>query len=354
MSNETCIGFTNTDLIYADQRWQIGAAIAGVIGLFAIVLSFFLIWQHWLNYTQPRIQKSITRILILVPVYTLTAFFSYYSLRSAVYLEVIQKCYESFVVYSFFNLMNEYLGETEEKRREALSNMERRRLPPPACFSFYDPSHVHFTKYCQAGVLQYVFFNSVLTFVALFAEFAGKYCSSSNSPHYAHVYVSSINAVSVGLAMFSLFTFYIPIHHILSLRKPNPILQFLSVKIVIFVTFWVSLVIKVFTYYRVIHGNGIWTQEEFSSMLQSFVIICEMGIATLIHQRAFTAEYFALEKTGTTDNFWIGVKDTFSFLDVVSDFKMLMAKRVERLAKRSASNIAPASREDDGSSDFLV
>ena len=235
------------------------------------------------------------------------------------YLEIISKCYESFVVWSFFQLILEYVGDGEGERKAILMNIPDSKLPPPVCWKPNRPSSPRFLWYCKAGILQYIIVNVTLSFVSLIAEAMGKFCEQSSSPRTVSVYVQVLMGASVGLAMFTLFSFYLPLHSRLHDIKPSPITQFIAVKFVIFFQFWLTFFIKALIYGGVIRGNSTWTAREFGTELQSFIVLCEMGIAALLHIWCFSASIYAATLDHPALDWKKGVYDTFSYFDIVHD-----------------------------------
>jgi len=62
------------------------------------------------------------------------------------------------------------------------------------------------------------------------------YCEASLHPSYAHVWVMSINALSVTVAMYCLIQFYVQLKRDLADHKP--FLKVACIKLVIFFSFW--------------------------------------------------------------------------------------------------------------------
>ena len=56
----------------------------------ATILSVHLTCQHFRFYVKPEFQRPITRILIMVPIYSICSFATFYSFKSAVYINVIR------------------------------------------------------------------------------------------------------------------------------------------------------------------------------------------------------------------------------------------------------------------------
>lgn len=53
---------------------------------------------------------SIIRILLMIPIYSMVSFLSYYYYRHAIYFEVLRDCYEAFAIASFFTLLCNYIA----------------------------------------------------------------------------------------------------------------------------------------------------------------------------------------------------------------------------------------------------
>lgn len=75
-----------------------------------------------------------------------------------------------------------------------------------------------------------------MTFTAMVTQLLELYCESSLHPSYAHVWVMSINALSVTIAMYCVIQFYVQLKQ--DLAEHKPFLKVLCIKLVIFFSFW--------------------------------------------------------------------------------------------------------------------
>ncbi|KAJ3323491.1 hypothetical protein HDV06_001768 [Boothiomyces sp. JEL0866] len=211
----------------------------------------------------------------------------------------------------------EYAAENEEELKRKLMLRDDRQLPfPLVCFS-YNPGDRRFIGYCRAGVVQYIIVRVLFTLISLIAEWMGKFCADSNSYRYAHFYYQIFNATSVTIAMYALITFYVTVHH--EITREGTLFQFLSVKAVIFVQFWLVLVIKGFVYFGYIQGNDVVNVNEYSMYLTSLIICVEMALATIVHYWAFKVTPFVVP--GKQTDPVAGFLSTFNFSDIVKDAK---------------------------------
>jgi hypothetical protein len=75
-----------------------------------MLISAFQILQHLFNYYNSKIQKYVVRLLLMVPIYLGFCLGSFVFEKEFKELKIIRDCYEGFVVYSFLQLVNQYIG----------------------------------------------------------------------------------------------------------------------------------------------------------------------------------------------------------------------------------------------------
>jgi hypothetical protein len=73
--------------------------------------------MHTEYYTRPRLQRHVIRILWMVPIYSLDAWFALRFKDARGYLDPIRECYEAYVIYNFYaylmNFLEDELGDVE-------------------------------------------------------------------------------------------------------------------------------------------------------------------------------------------------------------------------------------------------
>jgi hypothetical protein len=72
-----------------------------------------MILGHLFYYNEKNLQKYIIRILMMVPVYSITAFYSIENPENELYLAAIRDFYEAYVLYNFISLLIQYMGGIE-------------------------------------------------------------------------------------------------------------------------------------------------------------------------------------------------------------------------------------------------
>eukprot|EP00004_Rigifila_ramosa_P002130 TRINITY_DN12207_c0_g1_i1.p1 TRINITY_DN12207_c0_g1~~TRINITY_DN12207_c0_g1_i1.p1 ORF type:complete len:296 (+),score=61.23 TRINITY_DN12207_c0_g1_i1:432-1319(+) len=94
-------------------------------------------------------------------------------------------------------------------------------------------------------------------------------------------------------ALYVLVLFYMSLHTTLAFYKPGA--KFLCIKVVVFVTFWQSVVISGLVYIGTIRRSQTYTVEGVAHSLQAFAICIEMFFAAIAHRIAYPAgEYSTL------------------------------------------------------------
>ncbi len=127
------------------------------------------------------------------------------------------------------------------------------------------------------------------------------------------------NNVSIWLALYGLVMFYHAAHELLEPYDPLP--KFISVKAVVFFSFWQGFAIQLAIRVGLLHDVQGVTATEQATGLQDILICLEMAAAAVAHYHVFSyKEYQGLEANGqrrVLRNFG----DIFDFRDVLSDVK---------------------------------
>ncbi|KAL8283520.1 hypothetical protein RQP46_005623 [Phenoliferia psychrophenolica] len=289
---------------------DVGWMVAGVFSIVGITASFWLVNKHLSFFYSPAQQRHIVRILFMVPIYAVASFFSYFYYEDALYFQLCRDCYEALVIASFFNLLVSYLSspgptddvpipppyKTREERNAALNDTLRDLHIEHWMFPFGwvkwraagggKGEGRAFLWYMRIGIGQYVIIRPLSTLISVISQAMGDYCLSSWSPKFLHVYMSVLVSISVSIAMYCVLQLYMSFKK--ELRPYQPMLKFLAVKSVVFLTFWQESALGLLRTVGVIKDHEYWSAEEivigFSALLSCF----EMMVFGLVHIKAFT------------------------------------------------------------------
>nr|XP_031532726.1 transmembrane protein 184A [Vicugna pacos] len=281
----------------ASQLFLTTPLARGISGIFvwtALLLTCHQIYLHLRSYTVPNEQRYIVRLLFIVPIYAFDSWLSLLLLgghQHYVYFDSVRDCYEAFVIYSFLSLCFQYLGG------ESVIMAELRGKP---------------IRYLVTIVLQAF----------------GKYHDGDFNVHSGYLYVTLIYNASVSLALYALFLFYFATKELL--RPFEPVLKFLTIKAVIFLSFWQGMLLAilercgVIPEVQVIDGARVGA-GTLAAGYQNFIICIEMLFASIALRYAFTCQVYSEKKenfpapTAPMQSISSGLKETMSPQDIVQD-----------------------------------
>ena len=247
----------------------------------------------------------------MVPIYAICSWISLVDRYFSLYLETFRDCYESWVVYNFLSLCLAYVGGPGN----VINRMAGKEVAPSwlamTCCLPSLPVDGAYIRMCKQGALQFVFLKPILASLTLLLTWAGVYGDQEIKANKAYPYIAFVYNLSYSMALYSLLLFYLGAHDLLKPYKP--LLKFVLVKSVIFLTFWQSILCATLV------SKGTLEDGEDGRALQNVLICVEMIIAAAMMQFAFPhADYDDSGDAGKR-GFMTNVSHAISLNDVVSD-----------------------------------
>ncbi|CZT10844.1 hypothetical protein WAI453_007960 [Rhynchosporium graminicola] len=317
--NSTCnttlddlrIGSSEVPMIGTMTFHTIGLIIAAASAFIAILLSFYLIFMHAIHYTKPYEQRHIIRILFMIPAYAAASFLQFYYYWHAVYFQVICDCYEAFAIASFFALLCNYVAPDLHEQKMYFRSIEPKPWVWPiswftkCCCGQRGPwrtprSGLTWFNIIWTGVYHYCFIRVSMTVTAVVTQYFGKYCESSNSPVFAHIWILIIESVAVTIAMYCLIQFYVQLRQ--DLAAHNPFLKVLAIKLVIFLSFWQSFMISILTgsTLNIVVPTAKIAYPDLKVGIPSLLLCIEMALFAILHLFAFSWKPYASSSSSST------------------------------------------------------
>jgi len=290
--------------------------VAGFFTAGATIVSAVLMFFHLRNYTKPEEQKWILRTLLIVPVYAVDSLLSIIFREWSIYFTTLRTCYESYVLYAFFQLLIAYVGGFQELAL-VLSVQEPRRQPIPlCCLPKFQPG-MKFLRLCRQGVLQYVIVNVLCAIATFILQLLHKFEEGNFAPNRGYLYIMIITNISITISMWCLVLFYLVCKN--KLAHANPVSKFICIKAVIFFSFWQSVLVAALVKFDVIPAlpNWGWTQDEVAKGMQDFLICLEMFIAAIAHHWAFPYKRYQSDEGKTS--LLPGVRGVLNMQDIGTD-----------------------------------
>ncbi|KAJ5958361.1 uncharacterized protein N7479_005511 [Penicillium vulpinum] len=293
--------------------------VGGACAIVACVVSLVLIMLHATHYSKPIEQRHIIRILFMVPVYSLVAWLSIFFYRDSVYFEVIGDCYEAFCISAFFSLMCHYIAPDLHSQKDYFRGIQPKAWLWPLSWLqkccggeriWRTPrSGLTWFNVVWVGVFQYCVMRVLMTIVAVVAQAFGVYCEASLSPAFAHIWTIVIESVSVTIAMYCLIQFYHQTSQ--DIKQYQPFLKILSIKLVIFLSFWQSTLISLLVSEGAISATDKIAMNDLKVGLPELMINCEMAIFAILHLWAFSWKSYSLSNQSEITDFYGNGKSVY-------------------------------------------
>jgi Organic solute transporter Ostalpha len=296
---------------------------AGAFVLLGFPISMWGIVGHLANYNQPHTQVYIVRILWMVPIYSVESWLAMRFHKHAIYIETLRDLYESYVLHSFLQFLIQVLGG-----EEALVLMLKDKSPTrgvhmwgfqwcvkpwlmgqPVRKTVYQRDDESgrrravkrvswkspFFVKCKLGVLQYVLLKFVSSIAVMILELHGWYKEGDFTPRGGYLYICFLTNLSQCWALYCLVIFYYATHTELS--PIRPVGKFLSVKSLVFFTWWQSVALAFLLWMGLIPPYSFqqqdWTPEDVAKALQDYLICIEMFLASIVHTFVFPHTEYA-------------------------------------------------------------
>ncbi|XP_073411269.1 transmembrane protein 184A [Dendrobates tinctorius] len=317
-----------------DQLFLTTAAAQGISGVFvwsALLLTCHQIYLHLRNYTIPNEQRYIIRILFIVPIYSFDSWLSLLLIGNDqyyVYFDSVRDCYEAFVIYSFLSLCFEYLGGESAIMTEIRGKPVKSSCYYGTCCLQGMSYSIGFLRFCKQATLQFCIVKPIMAVVTIILQAFGKYHDGDFNVQSGYLYITIIYNFSVSLALYALFLFYFATKELL--HPFEPVLKFLTIKAVIFLSFWQGMLLAilercgVIPEVQIIHGNTVGAGTV-AAGYQNFIICVEMLFAAIALRYAFTCQVYQEKTENSTANvapmqsISSGLKETMSPHDIVQD-----------------------------------
>uniref|UniRef100_H2ZNX9 Transmembrane protein 184B n=1 Tax=Ciona savignyi TaxID=51511 RepID=H2ZNX9_CIOSA len=296
-------------------------ATSGVFTWLAILITCHHIYLHLKYYTVPSEQRWIVRILFIVPIYSFDSWLSLMLFNTNdlyIYFDTIRNCYEAFVVYNFLSLCYEgYLGG------ESAIMAEIRGKPVNTCtldISMLMTNWISCTcclagktysigtlRFCKQATLQFCIIKPPLAIITLILQSFDLYKDGDFNVNSGYLYITIIYNISVSFALYALALFYYATQEIL---KPfDPVLKFIVVKSVIFLSFWQGLLLSILEATGAITPVSVGGSAAevlgigtVAAGIQNFIICIEMLFAAVALRYAFPYQIYQEKQSDKVGN----------------------------------------------------
>jgi len=268
--------------------------LAAIFTLASVVLSIFLVTSHLNSFTNPREQKYIIIIILMVPLFAVDSFIGLFEVKAAEWvvmlLDSIKECYEAVVLYAFIKLMFSLVQVDAQGR--VPKRLENRPIHHSFPFTYIVGHEWHMSTATlhklEMWTAQFILLRPLLSIISIATQLTGHYDA-------VYFYVSIILNISVTVAVYALMLFYHTFAEELSAYRP--LAKFLCIKGVVFFSFWQGVVLEILVYMKIVHAGHWYSVEQVSVAIQNFLVCLEMGLLfSVAHLYAFTPEEYKKKK----------------------------------------------------------
>lgn len=308
--------------------------ISGFFAWAALILTVHHILLHLQNYNVKNEQKWIIRLLFIVPIYAFDSWLGLLFFNNDyyyVYFNSIRDCFEAFVIYCFLSLCYEYLGGEGNIMAEIRGKTIEHSYMYFTCCIAGKGYTIGFLRFCKQATLQFCVIKPLMAVLTIILHAFDKYHDGDFRPDGGYLYITIVNNFSISLALYGLFLFYFATKTML---KPyQPVIKFLTIKSVIFLTYWQGVLFAIFEVIGIIQAVNTDTSAKLSAGSiaagwQNFLICIEMFFAAIALRLAFphTVYLNATSSTSSAPNNVVtmqsisnNLKETMNPKDIMND-----------------------------------
>ncbi|RMZ88858.1 hypothetical protein DV736_g3910, partial [Chaetothyriales sp. CBS 134916] len=297
--------------------------VAGVAALVAALVSLVSIWMQLKNYRKPLLQRYVVRILLMVPLYSAASWASVVSLDAAFYLDPLRDIYEAFTIYTFLQLLVNFLGGERSliimmHGRPPVSHLWPLNLWLPKI----DLSDPHTFLAIKRGILQYAYLKPVLAIVTIVMKKTDTYKEGYISLDSGYFWIGLIYNVSITVSLYALAMFWVCMSRDLEPFRPMP--KFLCIKLIIFASYWQGFLLSILQFLGAIPSDVPgYTADNLAAAIQDTLICIEMPIFAIGHWYAFDwHDYADLDVSSARMPVSYAIRDAFGLRDLIEDTKM--------------------------------
>lgn len=271
---------------------------AGAIAVLSTTISMLEIINHLQNVHSPELQTYVVRILFIVPVFSVDCWLS---LRFAnagehrwtVYFDAVRDAFEAFTIYTFANFLAACFTGDESLCRVLAAKPQQEHLFGLKYVLRAPKMGREFMLFCRYGTLQFVIIKSTCAIAEVVlhsrAHATGEH-SHPFSPRHPYLYITIAINLSQMVALYALLLFYHALHT--DLAPLRPLGKFMSVKLIVFFTFWQSIAISLAVRLGLIHSTQHWGVHNISAALNNYLLVLEMLVAACLHTYVFSHRDF--------------------------------------------------------------
>ncbi len=273
-------------------------------------------------YTVKTICGSNHTDMLRVPIYAISSWVSLISIKASLYMDPIRDLYEAFTIYTFFQLLINFIGG-----ERALIIMMHGREPVHHLWPLnhflpkVDISDPHTFLAIKRGILQYAWLKPVLGLATVIMKATGIYKEGYIGISSGYFWQGIWYNASVSLSLYALGMFWVCMHKDLQPFRPVP--KFLCIKLIIFASYWQGFGLSILVWLGAIPDDVQgYTPDNLAAAIQDALICMEMPLFAFGHWYAFSwRDYADVSISAARMPVKYALRDAFGIRDLVEDTK---------------------------------
>lgn len=257
-----------------------------------------------------------------MPIYSIASWASVVSLKAAFWISPFLDVYEAFTIYAFFQLLINFIGG-----ERALIIMMHGRMPVQhpwpisACLPKLDISDPHTFLAIKRGILQYTWIKPMLAVATIAMKATGTYKEGILTLDSGYLWSGIIYNLSITISLYALAMFWVCMS--VDLRPFRPMPKFLSIKGIIFASYWQGFFLSILVQIRAIPDDvGGYSPDNLATAIQDTLICFEMPLFAILHWYAFSwHDYADITISAARMPIKFALRDAFGVADLVQDAK---------------------------------
>ena len=258
----------------------------------------------------------------MVPIYSAASWASVMSLNAAFYLDPLRDVYEAFTIYTFVQLLINFLGG----ERTLIVMMHGR--PPvshPWPLNLYlskiDMSDPHTFLAMKRGILQYAYIKPFLSVLIIILKLTNTYQEGYIGLKSGYLWTGILYNLSITISLYSLAMFWVCMAEDLAPFRPMP--KFLCIKLIIFASYWQGFFLSVLQFLGAMPSDVPgYTPDNLAAAIQDTLICFEMPLFAISHWYAFSwQDYADVTISAARMPVKYALRDAFGLRDLIEDTK---------------------------------
>lgn len=258
----------------------------------------------------------------MVPIYAASSWAAVESLTAAFYLDPLRDIYEAFTIYTFLQLLINFLGG----ERSLIIMMHGRApkshpWPLNLCFSKVDISDPHTFLAIKRGILQYAYLKPILAVATIIMKSTNTYQEGYIGVGSGYFWSGLIYNISITICLYALAMFWVCMSQDLAPFRPMP--KFLCIKLIIFASYWQGFFLSILQFLGAIPNDVPgYTADNLAAAIQDALICFEMPMFAIGHWYAFSwHDYADVTISAARMPVKYALRDAFGIRDLVEDTK---------------------------------